>query len=740
MIAELSIQFLPVGPRWLLLLVAGALLAAMLYGTVSLVRKGIPGKWVIALGLLRLGAWIVFVLILLQPVVASTQSVARLPELAILVDTSASMALPSDNNGSRLDEVRSHLDRGDLGGTLRKDYRLHWFTFDRSAARHEPGEIKDAAATGPTTHFAESLTGAIELLRAEDHRPQRVLLVSDGHDHGEEDVVQTARRLGVTIDVLAPTAKMSEKATAVEIADVQAARRVLLGSETHFRVTLRARQPIGAERKLTLAVVEEGKVIQELPVTMKPSQAEQVLLLAHRPAALGMKTYDFQLREPDDEEAASVRKLPIQVVDGKYEILVLEDTWRWEYKYLHRLFEDDPSFRFTALLSRGGGAFVQFGSPDRRVNQVGFPQTRAELEGFDLFFLGDVDASRWPKGLPAALAQAIAEQGKSLVVIGGPGLANLADIPELHALLPVDLSRESGKPIIGPVEVRLRPEAAASSFFFQLGSEADRLPPVDFVYPAKRKRPGATVLLETTQQRNDFGPLIVLAEHTVGRGRVLFVGTDTLWKWQTLAEKDGPTPYSIFWQQAMRALTPQRSKLGTTQLWLTPSRTRAEAGRPLDIEAEIDSDRPVPQSRLEATVTTPAGRRALTFSLDPAHPQRFHAELVPAQAGSYRIDASVTDDGKTIADASSSLQVEEAAGEANDIGIDTANLQRIAASTGGRWIDPTNSETWPVADGESAETMPQLRTYDLWNSFALLLVLCGILGTDWFLRVFKGLV
>ena len=85
------------------------------------------------------------------------------------------------------------------------------------------------------------------------------------------------------------------------------------------------------------------------------------------------------------------------------------------------LFEDDPSFRFSALLARGGGAFVQFGSPDRRVNLVGFPQTRADLDGFDCFVLGDVDPAKWPRALAADLARQVTDEGKSLVVIGMDG-------------------------------------------------------------------------------------------------------------------------------------------------------------------------------------------------------------------------------------------------------------------------------------------------------------------------------
>src|SRR5258707_9510039 len=55
-------------------------------------------------------------------------------------------------------------------------------------------------------------------------------------------------------------------------------------------------------------------------------------------------------------------------------------------------------------------------------------------------------------------------RSKALIVVGGTGLGRLADVPELHALLPVDLTRDSGRPVAGPVDVRIRPDASASPF------------------------------------------------------------------------------------------------------------------------------------------------------------------------------------------------------------------------------------------------------------------------------------
>jgi hypothetical protein len=716
------------------LLLVMAFFGAIVFGTLTLVRKSIPRNWVLVLSALRFGIFVLFLLILLQPAITYRSNTAQLPEMIVLVDVSQSMARPG-SKGTRLDEVNAVLRRGEFASALKDRYHVHWFAFDRTAKPIDEGDLAKLKADGAGTQYADSIASAVKHVRAFGKNPQRLLLVSDGLDRGAGDPVEAARRFGLSVDVLAPTTTASSDVPPVEIVEVQSARRVLLDSDTIFRVTLSGKVAAGKDRPVTLRVAEDGKKILEHAVTLKAGRVEESLEVAFKPAKVGLKQYDFSLTH------GKPYPVSVQVLDSKYEVLILEDRWRWEYKYLHRLFEDDPSFRFSALLNRGGGAFVRFGLPGERVKLVGFPQSRADLEYFDTFVLGDVDAGKWPRNLASDLARLVADDGRSLIVIAGPTLANLIDIPELHAILPVELTPDSGKPIDGPIDVRLRADAASSPFFFQLRSaDEDKLTPLDQIYPALRKRPGATVLLEAVKQRNAYGNTIVIAEQTVGRGRVLFLATDTFYKWHTLASgSDGPTPYSIFWQQAFRALTPARSNTEAVNLWLTPSRSRAEVGQTVVLHAEVQSQRALPASVVEGTVTTADDKRVpLVFTADPANPRRFRAEFVCTKPGLQRITASLMSEGKSLAESATSLQGEEPRGEDGD--IDLASLTRIAQETGGKLIDPSLAETWPSPGGDALPPLERLHTIDPWSNFTLMLLLCALLGADWFVRLFKGLV
>jgi hypothetical protein len=229
----------------------------------------------------------------------------------------------------------------------------------------------------------------------------------------------------------------------------------------------------------------------------------------------------------------------------------------------------------------------------------------------------------------------------------------------------------------------------------------------------------------------------------VGRGRVLFVATDTLWKWHTLgATRDSKvTPYIVFWQQALRALAPIQPGSGPVDVWLQPERTRYEAGQRIRVWAEIHSQRPLAQPTLQAAVVLPDERRLpLAFAPDPANPRMYRAEFDALAPGQYRLAASVLSEGKLAGEVSTALDVESPRAELAGGRIDEANLARITSATGGQRVIPADATTWPTPVGASHVAVREIHSLDLWNNFSLVLVLSGLLGVDWFIRLMRGYV
>ena len=757
----MNLHWMPVLPVWQAGAIVLALLCVLLHGSLGLFKKRIPARLVSILAGLRLAAIGIFALCLLQPVLTLQRSVAETPPVLVLLDTSKSMdRVDRSGAGTRLNGAVRNIEQSGLLATLSARENVHWFAFDSKARRMSPGELASLTTSGATTRYAESLTHAWQLSLQDQPADApfvaggRVLLVSDGRDADLRDIVEIAGELGLTIDTAAPEDNPGGTDTeTLRIAGVQAPRRVLLGAEARLSVAF---QQAGlAGKPLTLEVSDGEKVIARQSFYFRDGEEGKTVTAAFRPEEAGLREYTVSVPELADTSAsqptgnshgsgnggASAYHFSVQVSGTRNEVLFLEDSWRWEFKFLRRIFEDDPSFTLTAFLSRGQNAFVQLGEPERRTQVAGFPQTRPELAGFDTLVLGSVDPRRWPRDFAAVLRSQVEEEGKSLVVVAGPNLGELARQPELAALLPVELTAESAKPIAGPVAVRVTAEGLASSFFAtQDVSNAalwSSLPPLDHAYPALRKKPGATVLAEAQTHANAYGGLILVAEHPAGRGRVLFIGTDTLWKWQMHApQADGPTPYQIFWQQALRALAPVRQGSGNVSFFVTPERSRYAAGESVVLRAELRGSTQSAAQRVQGHVALPDGKQvALDFSADSAEPGVFTARFAAEIPGLHKLSATATLDAKAAGEALVAFDVEQHTGESAARSVDEANLSRIARDSGGhllRWGQP---ETWKHFSQVEKVAVTRQTTIDLWSRFLLLGALVLVLGADWVLRL-----
>ncbi|MFW6059662.1 MAG: hypothetical protein ACODAQ_05740, partial [Phycisphaeraceae bacterium] len=716
--------------------------------------KSVPQRWVVGLGVLRVVAVGLFVLCLMRPVWSYTASTDDRPSLLVMADTSHTMRGGGDD-GARLSAVLESMRESGLRDELEGAFEVPWFAFDQDARPMTPEELIESELAGTSKRLGRSLETAWHYHRLNEPRAadggagrDRVLLISDGNDLGE-DTVAAAQRLGLAIyPVVPPDVTVEDAQPRVTVANFQGAQSVLLGSEARFRGRLRVEGAVEGEIQLVLSVDGEPTVQREL--TLSGDAPERYVELTHRPASPGRKSYKLQVAATENGprfETGRAASVNVNVMPRQHQVLLLEDSWRWSFRFLRRVFESDPSFSFTAFVARRPGTYIQAAEPDRQVRLDSFPRGRGELEWFDTIILGDVDPRYWPEGLAPALQEMVVERGKSLVVIAGPGLPRLAQVPALERLLPVE-PYEGGGYREGPIEIARAVGAEDAALFYTPGGRDffevfDDLPPMDQIYAPLRKRPAANLLMEAPEHANDYGNLIVMAEHTVGRGRVLYIGTDSLWKWQTLASRDAQrrTPYTVFWQQALRALAPRRSSEGIANLWLQTDRSRYATSEPVRLEAELEmrGDRPAP-ANVEVNVELPDERELpVALQRDPGEPGVYHTRFQPPVAGTYTIRGRAERDGETLAEASTRIEVEtpEALGPRPN---NVAALERIASATGGRVVSMDDPDTWPRVAADERRVVSEARTVDLWRDWFLLLALAGVLGVDWLVRLLRGFV
>lgn len=757
----MTLTFVPLLPIWLITLMAVVLLALLAYGSVLLRQKSVPARWVAVLGVLRVVAVALFVLLLLRPVIHYTQSDVDKPDLLVMLDTSSTMGW--DEQGERdprLREAVETLEQSGLRDELEATFELPWFGFEDDARPLDPGRIdaleiardaqpKDLARSIETAWNHHRLHDAGNARGASDRT--RLLLISDGQHDGDDDPVELARRLGLTVYTMPPRdVTPAEPEPGVRVSQFQGTANVLLGSEARFRARLSIEGDLEpGPVELTLKKADETVVTRRVHVD--PEQREAHVNLTHQPRTPGRADYELAARPVEDGPAFEPRRpqtLSVNVHARDHQVLLLEDTWRWSFRHLRRVIEDDPNFALTAFISRRPGTYMQFADVERSVALEGFPRSRGELEWFDTIVLGDVNPEHWPSDLAPAIHEMVVERGKSLIVIAGPNLPRLAQVPPLRPLLPVEPHSDRPGYVDGPVEVTPAPGARDSAIFYTPEGDDffavfDDLPALDQIYAPLRKRPAANLLLESSEHTNEYGNLIVMAEHTVGRGRVLYLGTDALWQWHTLPARDAQerTPYEVLWHQALRTLAPQRPRDGLAALHLHTDRTRYTVGRRAELSVELEA--PAQERRraeVEVAIELPDDR-TLAAALRP-HPQRPNVHVAafePPVEGPYTITGQAEVDGQVLAETVTRIHVDPRdalARRPNDM----ATLERLASATGGRVVSPDDPETWPTADDDERRSIEVERSLDLWRNAFLLLLLVGVLGFDWLVRLLRGFV
>lgn len=752
-----KLSFIPLLPVWAIGMIAVVLALILLLGSLMLIRKRVPSASIKGLAFLRLLAIALVVACLFHPVFTYTKQDVRRPDLLVMVDTSQSMGVKGKEGTPRLQRALETLRSKGIESHLANSYDLQWYSFDRDARPTPPAELAKAEAKGEGTDYKASLETAYRyhqlVATANDPAgssiPPEVLIVSDGNDRGNSDPGEAARRLGLRVHTLAPPESIQgSTAPSCAIVGVQSPRKVLLGSEGRFRVTLR--QSNAGDIPVIVELTEDGQEVSRQEVVFGKAEQERQINITYRPGSIGTKRCLLTVKpkaEGQPLETAAPYEISMQVAGHTKKVLVLENTIRWEFKYLWRVIEEDPNFAGTAFLSRGEGIYMQFSEPDNPIKLGGFPQSRAELEFFDIIILGDVNPKRWSPTLANALQELVSKDGRSLVYIAGPNLPRVAESPQISGLLPVELVPESGRPITGPIPIRISPEGISSSPFYKPVSGANvvdwgELPAIEQLYAPLRKRPAATTLVEAADRSNDYGNLIMVAEQTVGRGRVMYVGTDTLWRWQTLGRPDQSqnSPYKIFWQQALRAMAPNRWTEGNVNLYVQTDRSKYQAGDTIYVRAELQADRKVVNPKVEATLLTPDNQSLpLVLLPTPGNAQLFHTEFEAVQPGHYKINSTVQSEGNMLLDVSTELDVDPS-GELASAPVNAAMLKRLATVTGGKEIDPAQKETWPATQLGDTTTIQRTHVIDLWNNYTLLCALMLVLGADWALRLLRGFV
>jgi hypothetical protein len=675
-----------------------------------------------------------------------------------------------------------------LGGR----YDLDLYTFGRSLARATEVDFAQALTSTGGAAFADAyfrsatdFTGALEGLLKEIPSEQfaGVLVLSDGIHNADTSVLPVTRRYAAQG---APVAGVLVGGTRlpfdVALADVVAPESVFLGDRVRLLATVKATGAIGKKVKVGLICGEE--IVEQQTLDISSDDWQREVRLAHEPATNGVVRYHVRADLLDGELFSdnNAWATDVAVSDDRINVLLVDDSPRWEFRYLRNLFFGrDKSVHLQSWLvhpdklSGSPEAALPAASASRKFGDAecgGWPASRDEWRAFDVIILGDLDPATLTQQVQEEIRACVVDRGAMLVTLAGPRAmphAFPAGAP-LAELVPYTVQAREGY-WQGPEQsyrLQLTPAGQSHPVMLQSGSLSENeevwrsLPAFDWRLPVTAK-PGAEVLAIAAPEGGEQEKVVtdvrqaatqlddvmqhrsrhaLIAAQRVGRGKVLGLAFDRTWR---LRYRTGDVRHHRFWGQVLRwglgerlRAGQERFRVGTDRLVYGPEDSINVMARVLD-----ETFAGVAEAQLEAVLKTAEGREITRVRLAPrADSHGFYEALLPPQgrAGACGVEVTRLDSvAREHAETSLLVTASRRPIEMGNVRPAKEALEALAKGTGGKVVAPDEVVALAELFGEGRRTVQERREYALWNNPFVLLLLALLLTAEWLLRKKGGL-
>ncbi|MFM2171652.1 MAG: hypothetical protein RI957_1881 [Verrucomicrobiota bacterium] len=720
---------------------------------------------------------------LLEPTAVVLETQTRPRELPVMIDVSESMAMkdqrkrpsdlleaatalghlsPGENadaeraiqtldaaqrqsiaNASRLDLTKSALTQtsASVFQELGKNLDLSYHAFGKSqrlirdSATLQTNDVAALEANEPGTSISESLDIAAN---ASGSAPAGIVLFSDGVDQDSslrsEAVLRDLGSRGIPVFTVP-----------VGLADPDdLAIRNIVMQEVAFsgdRVPVRVQiQSSGYEkRSAKLSVLIDDRTVSQKDVLLEGGmQFEDIdfRIDLYDKAAARIAV----LIEPfSDEISASNNRIDrsIRVVNEKVKVLYIEGNARWEFRYLTAILKRDPRMDVTFIASSVGPEIAR-NSPDHIER---FPSKREDAFQYDLVILGDTDAKFFTQEELELLEELVRDRGASLLMLCGPMHAPLSySGTPVENMLPIRFDSDGKWDKVSESVYPVLTSEGRSSMVMTMEEKTEdndrvwsRVAPMDHLPPLLGAKPGATVLATLSDAGAGSQRYPLVAWQRYGTGKCLSIATDRLWR---LRFNTGDKYHWRIWSQSIQFLTLSRLMGEHKRIRLETDRASYPLHGQTRVYAHVLDDQfePIVQTGFEVNVVAlDAGERKERISLRPdrTQPGLYEGFFSPTATGRYRLEANEND--QAVSNTTEFRVIEEKT-ELLDTNSRRAHMEHIAERTGGTCLSLKDLPKLNTLINREPIVTTVRSERALWDHAIILLLLIGLLGSEWLLR------
>lgn len=812
-VSDIAIAFHGLNPTWAVLL-GLAIIATTTWAYITTTPK-LTMTQKVTLDVLRCLLIVMIILMLMRPVLLLTVEGTIRRSLLVLIDASASMqikdlrqdpedlkraaiakglidpagglsqSLPGDtsslNGLSRSDVLKSMLtnDKLQLLSKLSQTYDVVPYIFGQNLEAFAGGAGKGPDATGktsldsivfdkPYTAIGDSVRSLLDLKRGQPLAG--IFLITDGgNNFGRQPVDAAALAQQDKVPLYIYGVGITSPHDII-VSQVFAPEVVFAREESPVSVTVKSQAMNGRTAKLVLKLGDD--VMDSKDITFG-ADGEQTVTMKFLPPKAGNFELEASIDPLPDEANKDNNKASqrVRVIDGKISVLYIENTPRWEFRYLQALMVRDRRLDPKFVLLTGDPSLSQ---EENSPYLAEFPATKEELMKYDVVIIGDVDARLFNSLQMQSINELVSSFGGGVIFLAGRKFMpdSYRGTP-FEALMPVEFEGQSvlSNPnaiVSKAINLDLTPAGQDSLTMRLVGDEDEntalwkKLPGVYWDARVSRAKPAAEVLLTdpSPDKATRNGAMPVIALQSYGTGQALFVGTDETWR---LRRNVGEKYYTKLWGQIILRLGLPRLMGASRLTQLTTERKNYVSGERVVISGRLyrPGFQPITDPTVQGTVTIkPDGadnanaedlRKTITLQSSPGKPGYYEGEIVVTTPGVYTFN---TDSDANNPASALDFRVSKPNFEMGDTAMNATLLKKMAETSGGAFYreedlykmllpdsapkagaatDPSIPKI-PNGLGGSTERVPSPQEVDLAFSkiyFALMILIATV---EWILR------
>lgn len=499
------------------------ILACVLYllFSISALKRLEWGKEIIIL--MRVSILVLFSVAFLRMAVKKERVVDTKGKVALLVDTSGSVFLPSRESGAISEFIKRKEEI--LGDLRKKGFRVEIFSIDETVSPL----TEDTLLKGDEeTHIVDSLIEFIKRRKGELHG---IILISDGYDHSIMKA-DTLKPLKFPINtVLMPFPKKKDIWVDKVNIPYLIFRKVPVKVEAEIKGI-----EVDGEHRYTIYL--NGQPVRRGVIRVKNGEgrlAREIIVPQEGDFLIAVKV-DKVKGELTHFNNMKVKK--VKVVRDRIRTLQLVGTPTWDVRFLRRFLKKNRSVELISFIILRTPEDVLFFSEDE-LSLIPFPSREifeSALSTFDVVFFQNFNYAPylgWNGIFYLARLKREIEKGLGFVMIGGDRsfLRGGYKKTPVESVLPVKVRIVKEPLIRGRFEVTLTEEGKKHPLTSFLKPYEDKIPPLIDINVDIEPKKNALVLLR--EKKNDY-PIIVVGNY--GEGRICVIATDSLWRWYFTAK------------------------------------------------------------------------------------------------------------------------------------------------------------------------------------------------------------